>query len=162
MNFIARFFLLVMVLSVGEFYVLMLAAEHTNVFFTLSMCILTGVLGGAMVRKQGLSTLESIKSSMGQGQIPGIDIVSGLILIVIGTLMLTPGFITDTVAFILLIPMIRKLAAANLLKYFKKNMKTFARNSSTKAFYSGFSTQDYRRPDDENVIEVDAQIIDPK
>ena len=123
MGFIARFFLLVLFLSFGELYLLILVAGEISVFTTLLLCVFTGVLGGALVRHQGLSTLKNIQQSMGQARVPGVDIVSGLILLVIGTLMLTPGFLTDTIAFLLLVPPLRKLAATVLLAYFKKRIK---------------------------------------
>lgn len=90
----------------------------------------TGILGGGLVRAQGLRAWVEIQKSLGKGQIPAVEIVSGLILVVIGTLLLTPGFITDTIAFLLLIPPLRKGASLAVIAYFKKNVKvqTLAHN----------------------------------
>lgn len=120
MVFIARFFLLVTVLSVGELYLLVTVANQISLLVTLALCVLTGVLGGGLVRYQGLRCLKEIQTSMGQGQVPAAEIVSGLILLVIGTLLLTPGFITDTVAFTMLIPPIRLAVARRAVTAFKK------------------------------------------
>lgn len=122
MRFIARFFLFVVVLSIAELYLLVEMASRFSLGLTLLLCILTGVVGGAMVRRQGLATLAEIGQSLNAGQIPGAQIVSGLILLITGTLLLTPGFITDTVAFLLLIPPLRRMAAVLLLAYFKKSI----------------------------------------
>ena len=123
MGFVGKFFLLVLVLSMGEFWLLMWVAEHTSFWLTLSLCVLTGVVGGALVRAQGLATLKRISEDLSRGHLPATEIVSGLILLVIGTLLLTPGFITDTVAFLLLMPPLRRLAAAGLTQRMGKNIK---------------------------------------
>jgi len=123
MGFVARFFLLVMLLSFGEFYVLFWVAERISVLATIGLCILTGVLGGAMVRAQGLHSLRVIQRSMSQGRLPGVEIVAGLILIAIGTMLLTPGFITDTVAFLLLIPPLRRRAASGAMAWIKRRVQ---------------------------------------
>jgi len=128
MGFIARFFLLVLVLSFGELYLLIWASERISIGGTLLLCVLTGVIGGAMVRAQGMQAFAEIKKAMGAGRMPGVEIVSGLILLVIGTMMMTPGFITDCLAFLLLIPPLRKLAAGATLHWIGKRVRFSAIN----------------------------------
>jgi UPF0716 protein FxsA len=123
MGFIARFFLLVFILSVAELYILIKAAAALSLLLTLALCILTGVIGGALVRYQGLQTLRDIQRNMSRGAMPAEDIISGLILLIIGTMLLTPGFITDTIAFLMLIPALRKVVAQQLVGYFKNRIK---------------------------------------
>ena len=147
MGFIARFFLLVLVLSFGELYLLILAAERISIGVTLMLCVLTGVVGGAMVRAQGVTALSQINKTMAQGKVPGVEIVSGLMLLMIGTMMLTPGFITDSIAFLLLIPPLRKLAAGYILSQLKKRVQ--------------FSSVDFPPPTargngDPNIIDVES------
>ncbi len=152
MSFIGRFFLLVLVLSFGELYLLIQVAERFSVLAALFLCVLTGVLGGGLVRYQGLQTWRDIRHSLAHGQLPTRDIVSGLILIVIGTLLLTPGFITDTFAFFLLVPGLRQLAATGLLGYFKKRTR-----------FHTVTTQPHAgtNPNPEDVvIEVEAEEVD--
>ncbi|CAM2007094.1 FxsA family protein [Acanthopleuribacter pedis] len=120
MGFVARFFMLVTVLSIGELYLLVTVANEISFPLTLGLCVLTGVLGGGLVRYQGLRCLKEIQTNLSQGQVPAAEIVSGLILVVIGTLLLTPGFITDTVAFTMLVPPIRLFVARRGVAAFKK------------------------------------------
>ncbi len=120
MGFVARFFLLVTALSMGELYLLVVVANQITFLPTLALCVLTGVLGGGLVRWQGLRCIKEIQANLGQGQVPADEIVSGLILVVIGTLLLTPGFITDTVAFTMLVPPIRLAVARWSLAALKK------------------------------------------
>ncbi len=156
MGLIARFFLLVVILSFGELYLLILAAQEITVFTTLLLCVATGILGGGMVRAQGLKAWRDIQNTMARGQVPALEIVSGLILVVIGTLLLTPGFITDTIAFLLLIPPLRKSAARVVIAWFKKNVKVQA------AFtHQSRGPQPPHDPvSDDRIIEVEAREVD--
>lgn len=119
MSLLLRLFVLVLLLSYGELYLLVYVASQTSFLMTFALCFLTGVLGGAMVRAQGLSTLMSIRKNLSSGQLPAQEIVSGLILLVIGTLLMVPGFITDVLGFLFLIPALRGAAAAALIRNFK-------------------------------------------
>ena len=152
MTLIFRFALLVVVLSIGEFYLLLWVAARTSIPFTLVLCVLTGLAGGALVRSQGLSTWRTIQNELAKGRAPTVDIVSGLILIVIGAFLLTPGFITDTVAFLLLPPGSRRWAARLIMRYFKKKIGGMGRRD------------DFGRPrasarHDDVIIEVEAQEV---
>lgn len=119
MSFIGKFFLLVMFFSFAELYLLIEVASRFSVLLTVALCALTGIVGGSMVRAQGLRTLAEIQKSTKEGRIPGDQIVAGLILLIIGTLLLTPGFITDTIAFAMLIPPLRLAFSRFLVNYFK-------------------------------------------
>ena len=125
---IFRFFLLVLFLSFAELYILVYVASKTGFLLTFSLCLLTGLVGGAMVRSQGLSTLTRIQKSLTSGQLPAREIVSGLILLVTGTLLLTPGFITDVAAFLFLAPPVRDLVAAGLIRYFRGRIVVMGAN----------------------------------
>lgn len=167
MGFIARFFLLVCILSIAELYLLVKAAATISLLATLALCVLTGVLGGALVRYQGLQTLRDIQRNTKRGAMPAEDIISGLILLIIGTMLLTPGFITDTVAFMMLIPALRSVVAKQLVGYFKKRMtfvKTsqggFAAGGFGSARGQGFGQRPQREPFDDPrnvVIEVEPE-----
>lgn len=161
MGLVARFFLLVVILTFGEFYLLMEVAGATSVFTTLLLCVLTGILGGALVRAQGLRTLLEIQKALGQGRVPAVEIVSGLILLMIGTMLLTPGFITDTLAFLMLIPSLRKVVAAVVMGWMKnkaqfKVMNMGGMGATTGS--TGASNFSYRRPEDV-VIDVEAEDV---
>ena len=79
-----------------------------GVWNTLFLCVLMAVIGGALVRYQGLHTLLSARSSIEKGDIPLDEFFDGLCLSVAGVLLITPGFFTDFLGFCLLIPPIRK------------------------------------------------------
>lgn len=162
MRFVARFFLLVLVLSLAELWLLVEMASRFSLGLTLALCILTGFLGGAMVRRQGISTLALIGQRLQAGQLPGQEILSGLILLVTGTLLLTPGFITDTVGFLLLVPPIRRFAANLLLAYFRKRAVLAGTNSTgaDKDPFVHWHSAGHSRPRNEDII-IEVDPIEP-
>ena len=167
MGFVARFFLLVLLLSFGELYLLIEVAAKIGLGITLMLCVLTGVLGGGLVRHQGLQTLAAIGKATSAGKLPASEIVSGLILLMVGTLLLTPGFITDCVAFAMLIPPLRKAAAALAVAFFKRRFKLRPTRGGFQA--ASFTSQSFGRRDanatpidpSQVIIEVDAEPVEP-
>ena len=78
----------------------------------------TAALGAALLRAQGISTLAKVQMNMDQGKLPATELVEGLILLVAGALLLTPGFFTDVFGFLVLVPAIRRKLAQHLLSNF--------------------------------------------
>lgn len=74
---------------------------------TLAIVVLTAMIGTSMLRKQGISTMARLQSTMQTGENPVDPMVHGALILVSGVLLLTPGFFTDGVGFALLIPPIR-------------------------------------------------------
>ncbi len=97
-------------------YLLIEVAGYIDALPTIGLVMLTAVIGVALLKRQGLSTLTRGMGRLNQGQLPAQEMAEGLLLAVAGALLLTPGFITDTVGFLLLFPPSRQLIAARLLK----------------------------------------------
>ena len=76
---------------------------------TLALIVLTAVLGTWIIRLQGLGLLRRAQEQLDRGVPPVSEVFSGLCLLVAGALLLTPGFITDTLGAILLVPPVRAL-----------------------------------------------------
>ena len=74
---------------------------------TMMLVFITAVVGASLVRSQGLATLMSVQTKMQQGEMPAQEIVEGVLLAVAGVLLLTPGFMTDTLGMCILLPQIR-------------------------------------------------------
>ncbi len=119
MTFVARFFLLVMVVGFAELYLLIEVAARFSFLTAAAMCVLTGVVGGSLVRMQGLATLARMQGAMNRGQMPAEEIVAGIMLLIVGATLILPGFISDGVGFLLLIPPVRARAARWLVRYLK-------------------------------------------
>lgn len=81
---------------------------------TLGLIILTAVVGTMLLRQQGLATLRRAQTQMDAGQVPAKELFDGACLLIGGLLLLTPGFFTDAVGFLLLMPPIRDLLRQRL------------------------------------------------
>lgn len=75
---------------------------------TILLVFLTGVAGAALVRRQGISLLFRIQQEMAAGNLPAPQMMDGVMVLVAGALLVTPGLITDIVGFSLLVPYVRE------------------------------------------------------
>jgi len=74
---------------------------------TVGLVVLTATIGIWLLRLEGMATLAKLQTRMNQGEIPGTELLEGVMLLVGGALLLTPGFVTDTIGFTCLIPIFR-------------------------------------------------------
>ncbi len=102
------------ILEIGVFIE---AGERIGLWPTIGAVILTAVVGTALLRLQGLSTIARARESLDAGQLPVVEVFDGFCLLIGGALLLTPGFVTDTVGFLLLIPPVRLLLRRWCRKY---------------------------------------------
>ena len=102
-------FILIVVMPIIELWLIFSVGHLIGFPLTILFILLTAVAGVALLRLQGVSTLFRARQKMAEGQMPAHEMAEGLMLAFAGALMLTPGFVTDTVGFLLLIPQIRRL-----------------------------------------------------
>lgn len=91
-----------------EVWLLVKVGSLIGAGWTIFLVVLTAVIGAALVRAQGLSTLARIQELLHQGELPAVELLEGAALLIAGALLLTPGFLTDTVGFLLLLPPLRR------------------------------------------------------
>ncbi len=101
--------LLFTVLPALELAVLIHVGSHIGAANTVLVIILTGVSGAYLARLQGFIVIRDIQSRLEQGQMPTEQMIDGVLILVGGLLLLTPGFITDCLGILLLIPLTRSL-----------------------------------------------------
>ncbi len=99
-----------------EIYLFVGIGGFIGVGWTLFLVVLTAVVGAWLVRIQGLSALKRFREVASRGELPALQLVEGLFLLVAGALLLTPGFFTDLVGFACLTPPVRALMIHTLLK----------------------------------------------
>ena len=75
---------------------------------TVLLVLLTGIAGAALVRRQGVAILSTIQQEMARGNVPAPQMIDGVMVLVAGALLVTPGLITDVAGFLLLVPFVRK------------------------------------------------------
>ncbi|MGD8909202.1 MAG: FxsA family protein [Chromatiales bacterium] len=108
MNPLLIFLLLFVGIPLTELYFLIKVGAQIGAFSTIFLTIFTALLGGYMVRHQGFSTLMRVREMVDRGEMPAIEVMEGAVLLVCGVLLLLPGFITDAVGFIFLVPPVRR------------------------------------------------------
>jgi UPF0716 protein FxsA len=109
-------FLIFLIVPLIEIYFLIQVGSIIGAAWTIFLVVGTAVLGAYLLRLQGFNTLHRAQTSMAHGQIPAIEMLEGLALLVSGALLLTPGFVTDTIGFLLLTPPIRVAFIKTMVK----------------------------------------------
>ena len=113
------FIALLLVAPLAELYVIIQVAHVLGAWETIALLIIESVIGAWLLKRQGLRTLTRISQAVEAGRVPGREMVDGLLIMVAGALMLAPGFIGDIFGYLLLIPPVRALVRAPLMKRFE-------------------------------------------
>lgn len=103
------FTLLFVVIPIVELIIFTLISDIIGLGNTLLLVLVTAIIGATLVRWQGLSVFRRFRQQWIAGQIPASPLVHGMLVLVGGALLLTPGFLTDTVGFALMAPPVREL-----------------------------------------------------
>lgn len=111
--------LLFVAVPIIEMWILIQVGGEIGALPTIGLVVLTAMIGLSLLKRQGLSTLMSARAKMDQGRIPAGELVSGVMLAVGGALLLTPGFVTDVVGFLLLIPATRRWVLQQLIARYR-------------------------------------------
>jgi len=140
MNPLAILTLIFIVVPVLEIYLLIQVGGIIGAPWTIFLVLFTAILGGAMLRSQGMSALARAQASMQQGALPAREMVDGLFLLVGGALLLTPGFFTDAIGFACLMPPLRYL----MFQFFVKRMVMRASGLGSMGGMGGATTKQRR------------------
>ena len=108
-------FLIFLLVPVLEIYLLIEIGSLIGAVWTVTAVVGTAALGAGLVRRQGLAALARFRSATQAGELPAVTIIEGLALLVAGALLLTPGFFTDLVGFLLLTPPLRQFLVSRWL-----------------------------------------------
>jgi UPF0716 protein FxsA len=98
-----------------EIYLLIKIGGEIGAWPTVALVVATAVIGAALLRWQGIATLLRVRQSLDRGELPALAMLEGVLLLIAGALLLTPGFFTDTVGFLLLVPPLRRKLLSALL-----------------------------------------------
>ena len=143
-----RLLLLFTIVPLVELALLFWIAEQTDWLFTIALVIVTGVLGASLARHEGLRCWTDAQRKMAQGELPADSLLDGLLILLAGAVLITPGVLTDLVGFGLLIPPIRR--------YFRRRL---AERFRAKLFVAPQSDGSWEESRDEI---IDVRVIDDK
>ena len=99
--------LLFFVVPILELAVIIQIGSAIGVLNTIGLLILSGILGGWLMKREGLGVIRRIQVAMGEGRVPGTELVDAFLILFGGALMLAPGFLTDLAGMALLLPPVR-------------------------------------------------------
>lgn len=99
-----------------EIYLLIQVGGVIGVLPTIALVVLTAVVGAFLLRQQGVATLLRLQSTMARGELPAEELMEGAVLLVGGALLLTPGFFTDALGFLCLLPPARQAVVRGLMR----------------------------------------------
>ena len=137
-------FLTFLLVPLLEIYLLIEIGSVIGAAWTVAGVVGTAVVGAALVRRQGIAALARFRSATEAGELPAITIIEGLALLVAGALLLTPGFFTDAIGFVLLTPPLRQIL---IRRWF--SVRTGSVGSATQRKRdSGVVEGEFRRLDD--------------
>ena len=102
-----KFFLAFTLIPLIEIFLLIKLGQAFGVMTSILLVILTGMLGAYLARMEGMRTLFRIKEALREKKMPGNELLEALLIVLAGLVLITPGFLTDAVGFMLLIPATR-------------------------------------------------------
>lgn len=117
-----RLILLFTITPLVELMLLIELGKRIGLLTTLGIVILTGVIGSLLARSQGLRVLRQIRLDLSAGILPGDALLHGLMILIAGAFLLTPGLLTDTAGFLLLIPPVRSLVGEYVKRWLRKKI----------------------------------------
>ncbi len=148
-------FLVFLLVPILEIYLLIQVGSVIGALWTVALVVLTAFVGAYLLRLQGFATLQRARESLARGELPAGSLLEGAILLVSGALLLTPGFFTDAVGFICLVPAARQGIAAWLMSRFtvietsSVQQQTFYEHTETRQTSSSRVFEgEYRREDE--------------
>ena len=106
-----------LVVPIVEIYLLIQVGQVIGALWTVFLVVLTAVVGVWLLKIQGMSTLMRAQEKMQTGQMPAQEMLEGMGLLLAGAFLLTPGFFTDTVGFLLLLPPTRAWLVSKLVAH---------------------------------------------
>lgn len=141
---------LLLIVPILEIAVFIVIGSQIGVFSTLAMILVTAILGTILLRQQGLGILERLQAENRAGNDPGRDLVHGAMIMVAGVLLLTPGFVTDTIGFLLFVPRLRD----TLWHFLKSRIQIVSTHQSGANDAQSGQRSEYRKANNGPVVDL--------
>jgi UPF0716 protein FxsA len=122
--------LLLLVAMVVEITVLVLVGHAIGVLATILLLVLASVAGMWLLRREGTRTLAALQDALLARRVPRRELVDGMLLAGAGVLIVLPGFVSDVLALVLLLPPVRKLVARRLVARAERQVRTAAQGGA--------------------------------
>jgi len=114
-----------------ELTLLVWIGRHTDWLVTLALIFVPGLIGAGLARYQGLRCWHAVQGQLAHGQLPTTALLDGLMILVAGILLITPGVLTDLTGLALLIPPVRRIVRSQVTKRLKARVVLFSRSQDS-------------------------------
>jgi UPF0716 protein FxsA len=119
-----KLFLIFAIVPVIELALLIKIGSIIGTLNTIAIVILTAIIGAYMVKLEGLGVMYRIQKNMQEGIFPGEELINGMMILIAGALLLTPGFFTDIIGFLMVFPFSRNHIKKIARRYIEKKMSS--------------------------------------
>jgi len=144
--------LLFVVLPVAEIYVLIQIGQVIGAWWTVLLLIADGILGSWLMKHQGTRAWRALREALDNRRMPARELADGALILVGGTLLLTPGFLSDIVGFFCVLPFTRPVARRALTGWLTRK---FLDGPGSPGFAMRVDAQTGRRPGPDSVVQGD-------
>ena len=144
--------LLFVVLPVVEIYVLIQIGQVIGAWWTVLLLIADGFLGSWLMKREGSRAWAALQAALSEGRMPARQLADGALILIGGTLLITPGFVTDVAGLFCVLPLTRPVARAALTRYLARRMLAAATGTG-----SG-NPRTRRRPGPDSVVQ--GEVVD--
>ena len=114
---IAKLLLLFILVPLVELFLLIEIGRLIGTLSTLTIIVCTGILGAFLARRQGIGVLHQMRTEIANGRLPAAQLADGVIILLAGAVLITPGLLTDALGFLCLIPASRKIIKKMLWRW---------------------------------------------
>lgn len=118
-----RLFALFLLVPIVDLALLVAVGDRVGLWPTLAVVILTALVGSWLAKREGLAAWQRVQGKMVSGGVPGQELIDGLLILVAGTLLLTPGFLTDVVGILGLFPPTRAVIRRTVRARFERAVR---------------------------------------
>ncbi|MBA3745482.1 FxsA family protein [Sporichthya sp.] len=112
--------LALLVVPIAEIYLIVQVGQEIGAGWTILLLIADAVLGSWLIRREGRRAWLALRQKVNEGGLPAKELADGALILIGGTLLLTPGFLTDILGFLLVLPFTRPLARGGLIAFAKR------------------------------------------
>lgn len=120
---LGRLLLLFLLTPAIELGLLIQVSQFIGFELTIGLIIVTGIAGSYLARREGLNTWRRLNERLNAGDLPGKELIDGVIILMAGALLVTPGVLTDIVGFTGLLPPTRALIRRLVMRRFRRKME---------------------------------------
>jgi UPF0716 protein FxsA len=149
------FWLIVLFIAVPltELMLLIWVGGEIGTLATIGIVVFTGILGASLARSEGLATWQRFQTRLATGKLPHEDLVDGLLILIAGAVLLTPGFLTDVAGFLLLVPAARAVVRRSITRRLMRRVVVATTGPRPAASY-----EDARESD--NIVDAEYTVDD--